>query len=97
MAKKPEYFVHESLQDRNSLIHYLRALLQGIENGEVILADDDETLTLTPNHLTLMNLRASKTKSEQSLRLKLSWTTQLTDESDSAPLFIKSKKSKKGK
>ena len=97
MAKKPQYFEHESLQDKESVINYLKALSKGIEKGEILLSDDEDTQILNPCNLTLMSIRASKSKKEQSLRIKLNWTNENDDDPDNAPLFIKAKKPKKKK
>jgi len=95
MAKKTDYFEHESLQDKDSVINYLKALTRGIEKGEILISDEDETLLMSPNNLTLMTIKASKSKKEQSLRLKLKWKSQKEDDPDSAPLFIQASKSNK--
>ncbi|MBO1923093.1 amphi-Trp domain-containing protein [Thiomicrorhabdus sp. 6S3-12] len=98
MAKKPQYFEHESLQDKESVVNYLKALSKGIEKGEILLSDDEDTQILNTSELTQMSIKASKTKKEQSLRIKLSWTNDTDDDDpDNAPLFIKAKKPKKKK
>ena len=95
MAKKTDYFEHESLQDRDAVVDYLQALSKAIQKGEILLSDGDEKLLLQPNDLTLMSLKASTTKKSQSLRIKLTWNQKNDDEPDKEPLFIKAKKPKK--
>lgn len=97
MAKKTEYFEHESLQDKASVIAYLNALSEGIAKGEILISDDDDTQLIHPQNLALMSIRAKKSKNEQSLRLKLEWKQSNDDDGDSAPLFIKAKKVKSSK
>ncbi len=95
MAKKTEYFEHESLQDKESVVNYLNALAEGIAKGEILISDDDDTQILNPQNLALMSIRAKKSKNEQSLRLKLEWKQENDEDVDNTPLFIKAKKAKK--
>lgn len=97
MAKKTQYFEHESLQDKESIINYLKALTKGIEKGEILISDEDDTQIINPSSLTLLKLKASKNKKEQSLRIKLSWTNENDDDPDNTPLFIKAQKTKSKK
>ncbi|WP_130536770.1 amphi-Trp domain-containing protein [Thiomicrorhabdus indica] len=94
MAKKTEYFEHESLQDKESVVNYLNALSEGIVKGEILISDEEDTQILNPQNLTLMSIRAKKGKNEQSLRLKLEWKQKNDEDADNAPLFIKAKKAK---
>lgn len=95
MAKKTQYFEHESLQDRDAVVDYLEALAKAVKTGEILLSDGDEKQIMQPSDLTLMSLKASNTKKNQSLRIKLTWNKQTDEEPDNEPLFIKAKKPKK--
>ncbi|BBP45154.1 hypothetical protein THMIRHAS_05270 [Thiosulfatimonas sediminis] len=97
MAKKTQYFEHESLQDRDAVVNYLHALANAVKTGEILLSDGDEKQIMQPSDLTLMSLKASSTKKSQSLRIKLTWNKQTDEEPDNEPLFIKAKKAKKPK
>lgn len=97
MAKKTEYFEHESLQDQDSVVNYLNALADGIAKGEILISDEEDTQILNPQKLAVMSIRAKKGKNEQSLRLKLEWKQENEEDADNAPLFIKAKKSKTSK
>lgn len=97
MAKKNQYFEHESLQDRDAVVDYLEALAAAIKKGEILLSDGDDKQLLQPSELTLMSLKASSTKKSQSLRIKLTWNNKTDEEPDNEPLFIKAKKPKKSK
>lgn len=97
MAKKTEYFEHESLQDKEAVINYLNALAEGIAKGEILISDEEDTQILLPQKFTLMNIKAKKSKHEQSLRLKLQWNQLSEDDAEIMPLFIKAKNPKKDK
>lgn len=94
MTKQPHNFEHESLQDKEAIVSYLKALTKGIEKGEILFADDEESMLLRPHQLGRLRIRASQTKKEQSLRIKLSWLSDEEGSSDNSPLFIKPKKNK---
>lgn len=67
-------FVHESLQDPQSIGEYLRAILRGLETGYVDLSDDAGRLVLHPTGLLGLELRAKRTGNRAKLQLELSWT-----------------------
>lgn len=94
MTKHTNNFEHESLQDKEAIVSYLKALTKGIEKGEVLFSDDEESILLRPNKISRLRIRASQSKKEQSLRIKLSWLSGVEDSSENSPLFIKPKKNK---
>lgn len=95
MAKKTKEFEHESLQDKEAIASYLKAIMQGVKKGEIKFSDEDEDLTLKPEALAKLKIRARQTKKSQSLTVKISWSSSDSDSSiDDTPLFIDAKKSK---
>lgn len=94
MAKNTDYFEHESLQDKESIINYLNALADGIKKGEVIFSDEEERLEIQPEKIGQFRVRASQTKKTQEIRLKLSWSNKKQSDLDDTPLFIQAKKNK---
>ena len=44
MSMATDEFQHESLQDLKSIGEYLRAIVQGLENGHIELSDDKSAL-----------------------------------------------------
>ncbi|MBF6057855.1 MULTISPECIES: amphi-Trp domain-containing protein [Thiomicrorhabdus] len=97
MAKNNQYFEHESLQDKDAIISYLKALTEGIEKGEILLSDEEETLLLKPGKISLLRIKATNSKKNSELRLRLSWSNYEADSDKNAPLFIKAKKASKSK
>ncbi|WP_178862065.1 amphi-Trp domain-containing protein [Thiomicrorhabdus cannonii] len=88
MAKKTNLFEHESLQDKDAIVQYLKALTEGIEKGEVLLSDDDEKVTLNPTPFGRFKLKATRSKKVQELRLKISWIGHEDDGERAQPLHI---------
>ncbi len=82
-------FRHESLHDAAAVINYLKAITAGLESGALRLARADDTLTLSPQGLVRMKVRAEQGGRRSGLSLKLTWRTadvgELTAE---APLEI---------
>lgn len=97
MGKKSEYLEHESLQDSATVIGYLQALIEGIQAGKIEISDEEDSQTLTPSALTLMSIKARKTKQEQTLRLRLKWHSELSDEAEESALSIEPQKTKSRK
>lgn len=67
-------FVHESLQDPQSIGSYLRALVDGFERGCIALSDDGGRLVFHPTGLLGLELRAKRTGNRARLQIELSWT-----------------------
>lgn len=72
MADNDE-FKHDSVQDRESIARYLRALLEGFERGHLELGTDAQTLTLDPEGLLELEVRAKRKGGRCKLSLKVSW------------------------
>jgi amphi-Trp domain-containing protein len=88
MAKKTNLFEHESLQDKDAIVQYLKALTDGIEKGEVELSDDDEKVTLKPTPFGRFKLKATCSKKAQELRIKISWVGHEDGGDSDQPLHI---------
>lgn len=95
MGKKDETFEHESLQDQDSLINYLKAISDGFKKGRIQFSDEDDDMTLTPEKMANLRIRAVKSKKSQELRIKISWSSDQDTDFDDTPLFIDAKKRKK--
>ena len=67
-------FVHESLQDLESIGEYLKAIIQGLETGYLDLSDDGGQLVLHPNGLLGLELRGKRKGNRAKLQIELSWT-----------------------
>lgn len=95
MGKKEDTFEHESLQDKDSIINYLKAVSDGFKKGRIKFSDEDDELTLTPEKMANLRIRAVQSKKSQELRIKISWSSDQDTDVDDTPLFIDAKKHKK--
>ncbi len=66
-------FRHESLQDQDSVKSLLKALTNGIAKGKVVLEDEDGTMTMEPEGLLHLTLRAKQDDTRNSISLKIVW------------------------
>ena len=97
MAKKTPYFEHESLQDKESIIRYLKAITKGLKKGAIKLSDEDEDFVLTPQAFANLKIKATQTKKGQTLNIKVNWSSDQDEEVEDAPLFIAPKAPKNPK
>ncbi len=68
-----EDFRHISVQDRQSVIAYLKAVTEGIERGNLTLRAENEELRLSPSGLLELEVRSSRKSGRVKLALKFSW------------------------
>jgi len=102
MAKNTHTFEHESLQDKEAVLHYLRTIMEGFEQGRIHLANEEDDVLLTPSGLARLKIKAKQAKSHQEIRLTLAWNADLSLGEDLEPslhieagLHKKTKKKKK--
>lgn len=68
-----EEFKHESVQDAASVVRYLRALVDGFENGRLEFGADGRTIELRPQGLLDLEIRAKRKSGRVKVGLKFSW------------------------
>jgi amphi-Trp domain-containing protein len=66
-------FVFESLQDRDTIKNYFRALMDGIDKGKILLSTNGEDIELYPDALLRFSVKVKKKGGESSLGIKISW------------------------
>jgi amphi-Trp domain-containing protein len=71
--KQNAKFLHESLQDQNSIKNLLKAISSGIGKGKVVLEDDDGVLTLNPEGLLHLKISASEEEDKSKINVRISW------------------------
>lgn len=92
MAEANE-FKHESLQDSQSIVRYLRAICDGFEKGQLNLANGGDGMSLEPSGLLKLDLKAKRKDGRIKLSLKISWKeAEELPEPDEHPLRIEPKK-----
>lgn len=76
MAKDDKEFIHESLQDTESIINYLNALGEGFQHGKLLLTRDSEEFVLETPKLLKFDLRAKEKSDAGQIVIKISWKKQ---------------------
>lgn len=66
-------FRHESLQDRDSIAALLEAVTAGIARGEVVLEDDEGTLSMQPSGLLHLKITGSVEDERSRLTIRIGW------------------------
>ena len=81
-------FEHESLQDRESILAYLKALTEGFESGVLTFSDRNGEISLEPRGLVNFTVRANKKRNRVNLNLKISWNGDSGNDEDTVRLRI---------
>jgi amphi-Trp domain-containing protein len=92
MKQHKKSFRHDSLQDRQSILKILHAVTEGLEQGNLILSDDDDEIALSLAGLMQLKLTASQENNKYAFALKVSWQTE-TDSPKKSTLHVFSKSS----
>ncbi len=70
---KKREFRHTSLENRETVVHYLQALAEGLKKGSLRVAVDEQELVLEPRGLLRLDLRVSRKHDKQQVKLEVSW------------------------
>lgn len=73
MGDTTKRFKHELLQDAKSIKSLLAALSKGIGKGELVLGDDEDEITLQPEGLLSVRLKAEREGGQSQITLRVSW------------------------
>ncbi len=74
MAEQKFFF--ESFQDSETIKSYLESLIKGIAEKKIVLTTDDEDITLHPNGLLKLTVKAKKKADKNRLSIKMAWTDE---------------------
>jgi amphi-Trp domain-containing protein len=92
MSGSNDDFKHESLQDCESIVKYLQAISEGLQNGHLVLANGESPIELRPHGLLKLDLKARRKDGRMKLSFKISWKEhELPKEGEATPLIINSK------
>ena len=87
--KADNIFTHESLQDRKTIIKYLKTISDGISKGALSFADDANEITLTPDGIIRLKVNVLKQNNERELQIAFNWKEQdAFDTEDAGTLMI---------
>lgn len=73
MSKSGDEFNYESLQDCDSIVKYLTALLDGFKTGRIIVGVKDKQIILEPQGLVKLEVEGERKDDKTKLRLKFQW------------------------
>jgi amphi-Trp domain-containing protein len=87
--KTENLFSHESLQDRKTIIKYLKAINDGISKGALSFADDANEITLTPDGVIRLKVNVLRQDNKRELQISFNWTeSDAVEECDPGTLLI---------
>lgn len=73
MASSDKEFKHESYQDRDTILEYLKSITEGIEKGAISLGNQRERVELEPDGLLKFKIEAKRKADRSKLSLQVSW------------------------
>ena len=76
MAREEQAFKYESLQDRDSVVQYLRDILTGFEKGHLELGNKRDHFVIEPEGLIKLDVKATKKNNRTKLSFQLSWSDE---------------------
>ncbi|MBU1247349.1 MAG: amphi-Trp domain-containing protein [Proteobacteria bacterium] len=68
-----EKFYFDSLQDAESITHFLQALTDGIAKGEITLSTNGDSISLCPQGLLGFMVKAKKKRGANRMTMRISW------------------------
>lgn len=71
--KQHTRFVHESLQDMDSIEDFLKSISKAFGSGELVLEDEDGQLSIKPGGLLLLKITASEEDDRNRLNIRITW------------------------
>ncbi|MEW5721581.1 MAG: amphi-Trp domain-containing protein [Thermodesulfobacteriota bacterium] len=74
MAPASDRFKHESLEDSETIIKYLKALQEGFEKGALLFSSDERRLILKPQGLINLDFEAKRKSGEIKVTIKFRWS-----------------------
>jgi len=71
--KTKTIFNHESLQDRKTIVKYLKTINDGITKGALSFADDSNEITLTPDGVIRLKVKVLRQNNQRELQVLFNW------------------------
>lgn len=68
-----ERFEYESFQDSESIKAYFQSLVEGLENGRIVLTSEGKEITLRPGPLLKFTVKAKKKDDSCKFSVKITW------------------------
>ena len=73
MSNASNEFRHESLQDTETIAELLASLQRGLSKGELTFSDEDNAITLKPEGLLNLVIKASGGSELNVLEVRIAW------------------------
>ena len=93
MGKKksqvPYEFQHESMQDPESVIHYLEALSEGFRAGRLLFCWGKNEMVLKPQSLLDFGVKARRKDGRVKVTLRIAWKEPGEEDDREEPLIIR--------
>lgn len=86
--KTETLFNHESLQDRKTIVKYLKAINDGISRGALSFADDSNEITLTPNGVIRLKVNVLCQDNTRELQIRFNWKESDVDAAESPGTLV---------
>ena len=83
-----EQFRHESLEDTESIVKYLNAIADGILKGKLVLGNESEQFSVTPEGLLKLEIKAKRKSDRVKLELEIGWKERGEADAPSGALTI---------
>ena len=84
MSNASNKFRHESLQDRETIADLLASLQRGLSKGELTFSDEDNAITLKPEGLLNLVVKAAGGSELNVLELRISWQSDTSKKMNKA-------------
>jgi amphi-Trp domain-containing protein len=91
MTLHKKKFHHQSIQDTQSVLKILSAVIAGLEQGQLVLSDQQNEITLSPQGLLALKLTACQDDDEHALSLKMRWQTETKETAQKNTLSVYAK------
>ncbi len=76
-----EPFIHESIQDRQSIRQYFNMLIDGLEKESIIFSSEKDSVHLTPAEMIRLSIKTKKKSGKSKLTIKLAWSDSAAENS----------------
>ena len=69
-------FLHESLQDTDSIRGILKSIADGINKGKIVFSDEDDKMVMQPEGLLHLKLKAVQEENRRQISIRISWQVE---------------------
>jgi amphi-Trp domain-containing protein len=88
MRHDKDSFRHDSLQDAQSIGMLLHAITEGFAKGKLVFSDEDDKITMKPDGLLDLKVKASQEDGLQRVNIRISWHVEKKEKNRSKQLKV---------